>query len=66
MVAQTGSLPPPPQSAIDVSELRRFWLPTLKIMGAVRDREALGLGPLKPELRMVKGHDDPVEVYRLV
>src|ERR1044072_1826679 len=32
MVAQTGSLPPPPQSAIDVSELRRFWLPTLKIM----------------------------------
>jgi putative heme iron utilization protein len=25
-------LPPPPQSAIDVSELRRFWLPTHKIM----------------------------------
>ncbi len=32
MVAQTGSLPPPPQSAIDVSELRRFWLPILKNM----------------------------------
>jgi adenylate cyclase len=35
-------------------------------MGAVRDRDALGLGLLKPELRLVKGHDDPVEVYRLV
>jgi len=34
--------------------------------GAVRDRDALGLGPLEPELRRVKGHDDPVEVYRLV
>src|SRR5262245_52594605 len=32
MVPQTGSLPPPPQSAIDVSELRRFWLPAIKIM----------------------------------
>jgi adenylate cyclase len=35
-------------------------------LGAVRERDALGLGPLKPELRLVKGHDDPVEVYRLV
>jgi adenylate cyclase len=34
-------------------------------LGAVRDRDALGLGPLKPEQRLVKGHDDPVEVYRL-
>jgi class 3 adenylate cyclase len=34
-------------------------------MGAVRERDALGLGPLKPELRLVKGHDEPVEVYRL-
>ncbi len=34
-------------------------------MGAVRDRDALGLGPLKPEHRLVKGHDEPVEVYRL-
>ncbi len=34
-------------------------------MGAVRDRDALGLGPLKPEQRIVKGHDEPVEVYRL-
>src|SRR4029453_4615859 len=32
MGAPTGAVPPPPQSAIDVSELRRFWLPTLKIM----------------------------------
>ena len=35
-------------------------------MGAVRDRDALGLGPLEPEQRIVKGHDEPVEVYRLV
>jgi class 3 adenylate cyclase len=35
-------------------------------MGAVRDRDALGLGPLTPEQRIVKGHDEPVEVYRLV
>lgn len=32
MLPQTGPLPPPPQSAIDVSELRRFWPPALKIM----------------------------------
>jgi len=35
-------------------------------LGAVRERDALGLGPLIPEHRLVKGHDDPVEVYRLV
>jgi class 3 adenylate cyclase len=34
-------------------------------LGAVRDLDALGLGPLKPERRLVKGHDEPVEVYRL-
>ena len=34
-------------------------------MGAIRDRDALGLGPLTPEHRLVKGHDEPVEVYRL-
>jgi len=34
-------------------------------LGAIRDRDALGLGPLKPERRIVKGHDDPIEVYRL-
>jgi class 3 adenylate cyclase len=34
-------------------------------LGAVRDRPALGLGPIEPVLRQVKGHDDPVEVYRL-
>jgi hypothetical protein len=31
----------------------------------VKDREALGLGPVEPVLRHVKGHDEPVEVYRL-
>jgi adenylate cyclase len=34
-------------------------------MGAVRDRPALDLGPIEPVLRQVKGHEDPVEVYRL-
>jgi adenylate cyclase len=34
-------------------------------MGAVRDREALGIDPIEPALRQVKGHDEPVEVYRL-
>ena len=34
-------------------------------LGAVRERGALGLGPIEPVLRQVKGHDDPVEVYRL-
>jgi adenylate cyclase len=33
--------------------------------GAVRERDALGLGPIEPVLRQVKGHDQPVEVYRL-
>src|SRR3981189_2044445 len=28
--------------------------------GAVRDRDALGLGPLKPEQRLVKGDEAPV------
>ncbi len=35
-------------------------------LAAVKDREALGVGPLTPMLRQVKGHDRPVEVYRLV
>jgi class 3 adenylate cyclase len=35
-------------------------------LAAVKDREALGIGPLMPVLRQVKGHDRPVEVYRLV
>jgi class 3 adenylate cyclase len=34
-------------------------------LAAVKDREALGLGPVEPVLRHVKGHDEPVEVYRL-
>jgi class 3 adenylate cyclase len=35
-------------------------------LAAVKDRDALGIGPLTPTLRQVKGHDRPVEVYRLV
>jgi adenylate cyclase len=34
-------------------------------LGAVTDRPALNLGHIEPVLRQVKGHDDPVEVYRL-
>jgi len=33
---------------------------------SVRDRAALGIKVPPPELRHVKGHDEPVEVYRLV
>ena len=35
-------------------------------LAAVRDRAALGVTPPEPVLRQVKGHDKPVEVYRLV
>ena len=35
-------------------------------IAAVKDRAALDLDLPKPELRRVKGHDEPVEVYRLV
>jgi class 3 adenylate cyclase len=35
-------------------------------LGAVKDRESLNLELPKPELRPIKGHDEPVEVYRLV
>jgi class 3 adenylate cyclase len=35
-------------------------------LAAMTDREALGIGPLTPVQRQVKGHDEPVEVYRLV
>jgi len=35
-------------------------------LAAMTDREALGVGPLTPVQRQVKGHDEPVEVYRLV
>ena len=34
-------------------------------LAAVKHREALGLGPVAPVLRHVKGHDEPVEAYRL-
>lgn len=34
-------------------------------LGAVKERDGLGLGPVEPVLRQVKGHDQPVEVYRL-
>jgi adenylate cyclase len=35
-------------------------------LAAVKDRDSLGIGPLTSTLRQVKGHDKPVEVYRLV
>ncbi len=35
-------------------------------MAGVGDRDALGVGLVKPVLRQVKGHDEAVEVYRLV
>ncbi len=35
-------------------------------LAAVRDRAALGLTLAPPERRPIKGHDEPVEVYRLV
>jgi adenylate cyclase len=35
-------------------------------LAAVKDRDALGIGPLTSTPRQVKGHDKPVEVYRLV
>jgi class 3 adenylate cyclase len=35
-------------------------------LAAVKDRDALGISPLTSTLRQVKGHDEPVEVYRLV
>ena len=35
-------------------------------LAAVKDRNALGVTPPEPVLRQVKGHDKPVEVYRLV
>ncbi|HYX01350.1 MAG TPA: adenylate/guanylate cyclase domain-containing protein, partial [Reyranella sp.] len=34
-------------------------------VAAIKDREALGLALAEPVLRQVKGHDDPVKVYRL-
>jgi adenylate cyclase len=34
-------------------------------LAAIKDREALGISLPKPVFRQVKGHDEPVEVYRL-
>ena len=34
-------------------------------LAAVKDRQAPGIDPIEPVLRQVKGHDRPVEVYRL-
>ena len=34
-------------------------------VAGVKDRQALGIDPIEPVLRQVKGHDKPVEVYRL-
>jgi hypothetical protein len=35
-------------------------------LAAVTDRESLGIALPPPEQHQVKGHDQPVEVYRLV
>jgi adenylate cyclase len=35
-------------------------------LAAVKDRESLNLSLPEPELRPIKGHDEPVKVYRLV
>ncbi len=35
-------------------------------LAAVKDRELLNLSLPEPELRPIKGHDEPVKVYRLV
>jgi class 3 adenylate cyclase len=35
-------------------------------LAAVKDRESLDLRLPEPELRPIKGHDEPVKVYRLV
>lgn len=34
-------------------------------IAALKDRKALGIVLPKPEIRPIKGHDEPVEVYRL-
>jgi class 3 adenylate cyclase len=34
-------------------------------MAAVKDKAVLGIDAIVPERRLVKGHDDPVEVFRL-
>ena len=34
-------------------------------VAGVKERQALGIDPIEPVLRQVKGHDKPVEVYRL-
>ena len=34
-------------------------------LAALTDREALGIALPQPEYRPIKGHDQPVEVYRL-
>ena len=34
-------------------------------MAGIKDRDALGIGTVEPVQRQVKGHDEPVEVYRL-
>ena len=34
-------------------------------IAAIRDREALGVKLPEPVIRQVKGHEDPVKVYRL-
>jgi hypothetical protein len=35
-------------------------------LGAIKDRSSLGTELPEPVIRQVKGHEDPVKVYRLV
>lgn len=41
-------------------------LTSAQTIAAVKDRASLGITLPKPEMRMIKGHEHPVEVYRLI
>ena len=41
-------------------------LTSAQTIAAVKDRASLGIELPKPEMRMIKGHEHPVEVYRLI
>lgn len=41
-------------------------LTSAQTIAAVKDRASLGIVLPKPEMRMIKGHEHPVEVYRLI
>ena len=41
-------------------------LTSAQTIAAVKDRASLGIELPRPEMRMIKGHEHPVEVYRLI